>query len=73
MYNQHKEILTNNYIIPNYYNINKIQQNNYPSIRDFLNDEQVKEKIKYLVTENTRLLKEFKTQDKLNDIEEDFK
>lgn len=61
------------YIIPKYYNINKTQQNNYPGIRNFIDDEQIKEKIKYLVTENTRLLKEFKTQDKLNDIEEDFK
>lgn len=67
-YNVHGTVNFN--MLPNYYQIKKSDLTN-PS--EFWTDDEIKDTLKYLITENQKIIKEYREFNKLKDIEEDFK
>lgn len=67
-YNVHGTVIYN--MLPNYYQIKKSDLTN-PS--QYWTDNDMKDVLKYLISENQKILKEYREFNKLKEIEEDFK
>lgn len=67
-YNVNGKVIFN--MLPNYYQIKKSDLTN-PS--QFWTDDDIKNTLKYLITENQKIIKEYQEFNKLKEIEEDFK
>lgn len=67
-YNELGTVIFN--MLPNYYQIKKSDLRNSSQ---FWTDDDIKNTLKYLITENQKIIKEYREFNKLKEIEEDFK